>query len=208
MDCLLPLFFLKMALLQLFFFLLPLPNDFRLRPADEHIVPEQQSRIRLMDWLLLTPQERERLEALLSTCTPRTSSLRLALTFTTKVTMLMQRQNDLEMATNRISSAISSTLELEPILQAAVEEVGRALNVRRAALVLWQEGTKLPEGMSVYERSEQSNGGRDETNSHLNGSGRGAVSTEKRDLASAGDALRTMSAAEPESIDRVGNAAH
>ena len=93
-----------------------------------------------------TPQERERLEALLSTCTPRTSSLRLALTFTTKVTMLMQRQNDLEMATNRISSAISSTLELEPILQAAVEEVGRALNVRRAALVLWQEGNKTPRG--------------------------------------------------------------
>jgi hypothetical protein len=29
----------------------------------------------------------------------------------------MQRQNELEMATNRISSAISSTLEIEHILQ-------------------------------------------------------------------------------------------
>jgi diguanylate cyclase (GGDEF)-like protein len=68
----------------------------------------------------------------------------------------MQRQNELEMSTNRISSAISSTLELESMLQSAVEEVGRALNARRAALVLWQEGTSLPEGMTVYERSEDS----------------------------------------------------
>lgn len=100
------------------------------------------------------PKERARLESLLNTCTPRSSSLRLALTFTTKLTMLMQRQNELEMATNRISSAISSTLELENILQSAVEEVGSALNARRAALVLWQEGKSLPEGMSIYERPE------------------------------------------------------
>jgi diguanylate cyclase (GGDEF)-like protein len=100
------------------------------------------------------PQERERLEAMLNACTLRSSSLRLALDFTTKVTMVMQRQNELEMATNRISSAISGTLELEEILQAAVEEVGRALDARRAALVLWQEGSNLPEGMSVYERPE------------------------------------------------------
>lgn len=101
------------------------------------------------------PQERERFETLVNASTPRTSSLRLALAFTTKVTMLMQRQNELEMATNRISSAISSTLELEPILQSAVEEVGRALKARRAALVLWREGTNMPEGMSIYERPEE-----------------------------------------------------
>jgi diguanylate cyclase (GGDEF)-like protein len=100
------------------------------------------------------PDERVMFESLLSTSTPRNSSLRLALAFTTKLAMLMQRQNELEMATNRISSAISSTLELEPILQSAVEEVGRALQSRRAALVLWQEGTSRPEGMSVYERAE------------------------------------------------------
>jgi len=100
------------------------------------------------------PQERERFEALVNSCTPRSSSLKLALAFTTKVTMLMQRQTELEMATNRISSAISSTLELEEILQSAVEEVGRALDARRAAVVLWQQGTNMPEGMSVYERPE------------------------------------------------------
>lgn len=102
------------------------------------------------------PQERERFETLLNACTPHSSSLRLALAFMTKVTMLMQRQNELEMATNRISSAISSKLEIEPILQSTVDEVGRSLRARRAALVLWQEGTSLPEGMSIYERPEES----------------------------------------------------
>ncbi|MEK6304243.1 MAG: sensor domain-containing diguanylate cyclase [Acidobacteriota bacterium] len=100
------------------------------------------------------PEERERFESLLRSSTPSSSSLRLALAFTTKLTMLMQRQNELEMATNRISAAISSTLELESILQSAVEEVGRAVKARRAALVLWEEGTVSPEGMTIYERQE------------------------------------------------------
>jgi diguanylate cyclase (GGDEF)-like protein len=120
------------------------------------------------------PEERDRFEALLNACTPRSSSLRLALTFTTKVTMLMQRQNELEMATNRISSAISSTLEIEPILQAAVEEVGRALNARTAAVVLWQEGTNSPESMSIYERPEgpEDGSGKDETKGETTGNSR------------------------------------
>jgi len=100
----------------------------------------------------LNPPEREAFSSFLNSSTPHSPSLRLALSLTTKLTMLMQRQNDLEMATNRISSAISSTLDLESILQTAVEEVGRALKARRSALVLWQEGTCRPEGMSVYER--------------------------------------------------------
>ena len=121
------------------------------------------------------PEERDRFEALLNACTPRSSSLRLALTFTTKVTMLMQRQNELEMATNRISSAISSTLEIEPILQSAVEEVGRALNARKAAVVLWQEGTNLPESMSIYERPEhpEDGSGKDETSPAAKGESAG-----------------------------------
>src|SRR5436853_1510089 len=104
------------------------------------------------------PNERSGLEMLLNVTTTRRPSLQVALTFTTKLAMLMQRQSELDMATSRISSAISSTLELEPILQTAVEEVGRALNARRTALVLWQEGTSLPEGISVYERTEETAG--------------------------------------------------
>lgn len=102
------------------------------------------------------PRERARFGALLNASTPHSISLRLALTLTTKLTMLMQRQNELEMATSRISSAISSTLELEGILQVAVEEVGKSLNSRRAVLVLWREGTSKPEGVSVYEKPEGS----------------------------------------------------
>ena len=101
------------------------------------------------------PNEIPKFQTILNSATTHSPSLALALTLTTKLSMLMQRQTELEMATNRISSAISSTLELESILQAAVEEVGRALKARRAALVLWQEGSTRPEGMSVYERPEQ-----------------------------------------------------
>lgn len=121
-------------------------------------------------------EERSRFETLLNACTPQASSLKLALTFTTKLTMLMQRQNELEMATNRISSAISSTLELESILQSAVEEVGGALNARRASLVLWQEGKKLPEGMSIYERPDE----------FSSGNGRPLVEAASLDTSSAG----------------------
>jgi diguanylate cyclase (GGDEF)-like protein len=98
------------------------------------------------------PHERSRFESLLKACTPHNPSLRLGLMLTTKLAMLMQRQSELEMAINCISSAISSTLELERILQTAVDEVGRALKARQAALVLWQEGTSKPESMSIYQR--------------------------------------------------------
>jgi diguanylate cyclase (GGDEF)-like protein len=127
------------------------------------------------------PEERDRFEVLLNACTPRSSSLRLALTFTTKVTMLMQRQNELEMATNRISSAISSTLELEPILQSAVEEVGRALNARTAAVVLWQEGTNVPESMSIYERPEEPEDGSGKNETSLGAKREGAGASHKAD---------------------------
>ncbi|HEY6331552.1 MAG TPA: sensor domain-containing diguanylate cyclase, partial [Blastocatellia bacterium] len=98
------------------------------------------------------PDERGRLESLLNSCATRTSSIRMALSFTTKLAMLLQRQNDLETAVNSISSAISSTFELDTILQSAVKEVGRALSVRQATLVLWDEHTKKPEKVNVYER--------------------------------------------------------
>jgi len=102
------------------------------------------------------PEERARLEGLLNACTPQSSSIRMALSFTTKLALLMQRQNELEIAINTVSAAISSTLELDVILQSAVEEVGRALKARRAALVLWEMGTSKPETVSVYEREDHS----------------------------------------------------
>jgi len=62
------------------------------------------------------------------------------------------RQNELEMAINSIGAAISSTMEIEPILQSAVEEVGRAMRVRRAAIDLWSEQSEVTEALSIYER--------------------------------------------------------
>ncbi|MEW6207879.1 MAG: sensor domain-containing diguanylate cyclase [Acidobacteriota bacterium] len=106
--------------------------------------------------------ERPRFEECLNASTPHGVSLRLALTLTTKLTMLMQRQNELEMATNRISSAISSSLEIESILQSAVDEVGRALKARKVALVLWEEETSKPESISVYERADTNGNEEDE----------------------------------------------
>jgi diguanylate cyclase (GGDEF)-like protein len=137
-----------------------------------------------------TPQERQRFETLVNACTPRSSSLRLALTFTTKVTMLMQRQNELEMATNRISSAISSTLEIGLILQSAVEEVGRALRARSAAIVLWQEGTNTPEGMSVYERTEDPQRDGNDTDTSLKTPDAGAADGQKKEAPSALEAAK------------------
>lgn len=106
--------------------------------------------------------ERPRFEECLNASTPHGVSLRLALTLTTKLTMLMQRQNELEMATNRISSAISSSLEIESILQSAVDEVGSALKARKVALVLWEEDTSKPESISVYERPVSNGNGHEE----------------------------------------------
>src|SRR5215469_1521710 len=108
------------------------------------------------------PWERSRFETLLNTCTPHSSSIRMALTFTTKLAKLMQRQNELEMAINSISSAISSTLEIESILQSAAEEVGRAMKVRRAAIDLWTDRSETTESLSVYEREGRPSGPRTE----------------------------------------------
>ena len=108
--------------------------------------------------------ERQRFEALLKVSTPRTSSLRIALSLSTKLATLMQRQNERATAINTISAAISRTLDTDELAQAAVGEVGRALKARRAALVLWAEGSNLPEGMNVYEREDP------QTDNRLDGS--------------------------------------
>jgi diguanylate cyclase (GGDEF)-like protein len=76
----------------------------------------------------------------------------MALTFATKLATLMQRQNEIEMASSRISAAISSALEIDQILRPAVTEVGRALKARHAAVVLLDELGGRPETMEVYDR--------------------------------------------------------
>ena len=92
------------------------------------------------------PHERGQFESLLNTSTPNRISWKLGFSLTTKLAMLMQRQNELEMATNRISYTISNTLEIENVLQSAVEEVGQALKAKSTELRLWKGSAKAPAG--------------------------------------------------------------
>jgi diguanylate cyclase (GGDEF)-like protein len=93
----------------------------------------------LMGKIIATnPQERGHFESLLNTSTPNRISWKLGFSLTTKLAMLMQRQNELEMATNRISYTISNTLEIENLLQSVVEEVGQVLKAKSTELLLWK----------------------------------------------------------------------
>lgn len=100
------------------------------------------------------PQERQPFEVLLNNSTPNRISWKLGFSLTTKLAMLMQRQNELEMAINRIGYTISNTLEIENVLQSAVEEVGRALKAKNTELVLRKEIPEAPDGTSLPERPD------------------------------------------------------
>ena len=104
---------------------------------------------------VLRPQELSRLETLIRLSTPHSLSFRHALALTTKLTIIMQRQHELEGAIHRISSAITNTLELEAILQSAVKEVGRCLGAQRVILSRWSEGTNILEGVTTYDRKDE-----------------------------------------------------
>ncbi|HJQ30605.1 MAG TPA: sensor domain-containing diguanylate cyclase [Pyrinomonadaceae bacterium] len=68
------------------------------------------------------------------TCVPKTTSLQLTVSVTTKLARLLQEQAVREIAVNRISTAIRSSLELPSVLQTTVNEVGRALSAQTSAL--------------------------------------------------------------------------
>jgi diguanylate cyclase (GGDEF)-like protein len=68
------------------------------------------------------------------TCVPKTTSLQLTVSVTTKLARLLQEQAVREIAVNRISTAIRSSLELPSVLQTTVNEVGRALGAQSSAL--------------------------------------------------------------------------
>jgi diguanylate cyclase (GGDEF)-like protein len=98
------------------------------------------------------PQERSQFEAVLSNSTPNRISWKMGFSLTTKLAMLMQRQNELEMAINRIGYAISNTQELENVLQSAVEEVGRALKAKHTELILHTHSGEAREAKNGLER--------------------------------------------------------
>lgn len=67
-------------------------------------------------------------------CVPKTTSLQLTVSVTTKLARLLQEQAVREIAINRIASAIRSSLELPSILQTTVDEVGNALSASHSGL--------------------------------------------------------------------------
>jgi diguanylate cyclase (GGDEF)-like protein len=99
------------------------------------------------------PQERSRFETLINASAPSTISTKITFAFLSKLAMFMQRQNELELAINRISYNISHTLEIEHLLQEVVEEVGRALKAKRTILSLWEEDKIRDESQGMREES-------------------------------------------------------
>jgi diguanylate cyclase (GGDEF)-like protein len=70
---------------------------------------------------------------------PKSTSLHLTLAVTTKLATLWQEHTGREIAVNRIATEIRQSLELDQILQTAVNEVGTALDVTRCALLIESE---------------------------------------------------------------------
>lgn len=80
------------------------------------------------------PQQSPLFSKAVRTCVPKTTSLQLTVSVTTKLARLLQEQAVRELAVNRISTAIRSSLELPSVLQTTVNEVGRALGAQYGAL--------------------------------------------------------------------------
>jgi diguanylate cyclase (GGDEF)-like protein len=78
------------------------------------------------------------------TCVPKTTSLQLTVSVTTKLARLLQEQAVREIAVNRISTAIRSSLELPSVLQTTVNEVGSALGAQQSALSVESEHDQPP----------------------------------------------------------------
>lgn len=77
---------------------------------------------------------------------PKSTSLHLTLSVTMKLASLWQEQTGREIAVNRIANEIRHSLELDQILQTAVNEVGAALDVKCCALLIESEDDQ---GLSV-----------------------------------------------------------
>jgi diguanylate cyclase (GGDEF)-like protein len=82
------------------------------------------------------------------TSVPKTTSLQLTVSVTTKLARLLQEQAVRELAVNRISTAIRSSLELPSVLQTTVNEVGRALGAQYSVLSV--EGEHGQPSLTTY----------------------------------------------------------
>ncbi len=96
------------------------------------------------------------------TCVPKTTSLQLTVSVTTKLARLLQEQAVRELAVNRISTAIRSSLELPSVLQTTVNEVGRALGAQYGALSIEGEHGQPSLTTCYFRDGEADDAARDE----------------------------------------------
>ncbi|HEX5707999.1 MAG TPA: diguanylate cyclase [Pyrinomonadaceae bacterium] len=101
------------------------------------------------------------------TSVPKTTSLQLTVSVTTKLARLLQEQAVREVAVNRIATAIRSTLDLSGILQTTVDEVGRALGAQHCALSVEGEHGGEPLVHCHFRDGEVDEAARDELVSDL-----------------------------------------
>ncbi|HEV3469427.1 MAG TPA: sensor domain-containing diguanylate cyclase [Pyrinomonadaceae bacterium] len=92
------------------------------------------------------------------TCVPKTTSLQLTVSVTTKLARLLQEQAVREIAVNRIAKAVRSSLELPSVLQTTVDEVGRALGAARSALSVDGEHGQPPLTTCYFRDAEEDSG--------------------------------------------------
>ncbi|MBC7795328.1 MAG: sensor domain-containing diguanylate cyclase [Pyrinomonadaceae bacterium] len=85
------------------------------------------------------PNHSDKFAKALTQSMPKATSLRLTLSVTNKLANLWQKQTGRELAVNRISTAIRQSLELDQVLQTAVNEVGLALSLKNCALLVSAE---------------------------------------------------------------------
>ncbi|HZH34536.1 MAG TPA: diguanylate cyclase, partial [Pyrinomonadaceae bacterium] len=78
---------------------------------------------------------------------PKVTSLHMTLSVTTKLAGLWQEQTGREIAVNRIATAIRRSLELDEVLQTAVNEVGATLGVECCTILI--EAGSLDEELLV-----------------------------------------------------------
>ena len=90
------------------------------------------------------PAQAETFSMAVRSSMPKTTSLQLTVSVTTKLARLLQEQAGRELAVNRIATAIRSSLELPSVLQTTVDEVGRALGAQHSALSVEGEHDQPP----------------------------------------------------------------
>jgi len=117
------------------------------------------------------PEHAPRLTRAVRSCAPKTSSLQLTVAVTTKLARLLQEQAVREIAVNRISTAIRSSLKLPSILQTTVDEVGRALAARHCALRVEAEHAREPLTHCYFRDGDADGASREELDADLSAYG-------------------------------------